>query len=47
MWEPQAHTHFQTHTQTYIQCITIKFLMKIKVYRNITDWMILIGFDID
>ena len=41
MWEPQAPTHFHTHTHT-VQYQWI--LMKIKVYRNITDWMILIGF---
>ena len=43
MWEPQAPTHFHTHTHTH----TVQYqqiLMKIKVYRNITDWMILIGF---
>ena len=44
MWEPQAPTHFHTHTLTHILCIIIEFLMKIKVYRNITDWMILIDF---
>ena len=43
MWEPQAPTHFHTHTHTH----TVQYqqiLMKIKVYHNITDWMILIGF---
>ena len=43
MWEPQAPTHSHTHTHTH----TVQYqriLMKIKVYRNITDWMILIGF---
>ena len=44
MWEPEAPTHFHTHTHTYILCITREFLMKNKVYHNITDWMILIGF---
>ena len=42
MWEPQAPTHFHTHTHTH----TVQYqriLMKIKVYRNITDWNILIG----
>ena len=42
MWEPQAHTHF--HTLTHVLCITSKFLMENKVYRNITDWMILVAF---
>ena len=43
MWEPQAPIHFHTHTHTH----TVQYqriLMKIKVYRNITDWMILIVF---
>ena len=44
MWEPQAPTYFHTHTHTHIPCITSEFLMKNKVYRNVTDWMILIGF---
>ena len=44
MWEPQAPTHFYTDTLTHILCIIIEFLMKIKVYHNITDWMILIRF---
>ena len=46
MWEPQAPTHFHTHTctNTYILCITSEFLMKNKVYRNITASMISIGF---
>ena len=42
MWEPQAPTHFHTHTHTH----TMQYqwiLMKIKVYGNITDWIILIG----
>ena len=37
-------SHTPVHTHTHILCIIIKFLMKIKVYHNITDWMILIGF---
>ena len=46
MWELQAPTYFHTHTHahTHILCIIITFLMKIKVYRNVTDWMTLIGF---
>ena len=43
MWEPQAPIHSHTHTHTH----TVQYqriLMKIKVYCNITDWMILIGF---
>ena len=44
MWEPQAPTYFHTHTHTHIKCIIIEFLMKIKAYRNITYWMILVGF---
>ena len=46
MWEPQVPTYFHTHTctHTHILCIIIKFLMKIKDYRNVTDWMTLIGF---
>ena len=44
MWEPQAPTYFHTHTHTHISCIIIEFLMKIKVYHNVTYWMILIGF---
>ena len=48
MWEPQAPTYFYTHTHTHTYCaLSLNFLMKIKVYRNITDWMILIVFTID
>ena len=34
-----SHTHSHTHTVHYQQ-----ILMKYKVYCNVTDWMILIGF---
>ena len=44
MWELQAPAYFHTHTHTHTSHIIIEFLMKIKVYRNITDWMILIDF---
>ena len=41
MWGPKVPTHFHTHTQTvHYQ----RILIENKVYRNITDWMILIGF---
>ena len=46
MWEPQAPTHFHTHTHTHTHTYTVQYqriLMKIKVYCNITDWIILIG----
>ena len=43
MREPQAPTHFHTHTHTHTVHYQ-RILMKNKVFCNITDWMILIGF---
>ena len=44
MWKPQAPTYFHTHTLTHTHTMHYqRILMKNKVYRDITDWMILIG----
>ena len=49
MREPQAPTHFHTftHTHTHTSVQYQQILMKIKVYHNISDWMILIAFNIN
>ena len=43
MWEPKAPTYFHTHSHTHTVHYK-RILMKNKVYRYITDWMILISF---
>ena len=45
MWEPQAPTYFHTHSHSHTHTVHYqRILIKNKVYHNITNWMILIGF---